>query len=743
MVAEIALAFTLISSAAVLVWQLNRLKTASPGFDPNGVLTFQITKPVQSENVPAGGAAGFNPTPDSAARLSAYADRLLDALQPIPGISSAAVTNQLPLNGCCYSGYILPERRRYDREPRESVSLVSVSPGYFKTLGIPLLAGRLLNRHDTNENIVAIVIDEEAAKRYWPGQNAVGKFGRFSGPQGTRFQVVGVVGTVRNEGLGETPMPEVYLLKDLAPPSPIQFAVRSSLPAATLAPAIRRAVAQVDPNQPIYAIRSLREIVSSSLFFQRIESVVVTVFAFAALLLAVLGIYSLTSYSVRQRTTELGTRMALGATGGDVLRLIVGNGLRLSLYGLLAGALAVIGATALVMHFLNVRQHDPAPYLFSIVAIALLAVLASLVPGWRASLLSPMVAIRNENDSIWAVARQALERVREHVAAERPHAALDSSLLTEFVEASRRAGSFAEALSASLAHLRIKLSAESAVLLEKVSADDYRCVAVVPAQKDRETFAIPETGFLLNRLRFYSGPMSFVAEDFETALRWAREQKPQLVRELQLLQTVGLRLAAALRTKNDVIGLLFFGAPEGRAHYTSAEKMLLTACAEQFALTLENALLHERVLEQEKIRHDLALATEVQKRLLPESPPRIDGSSIEAFTLAARSVGGDYYDFLQVREHRLGIALADIAGKGIAAALIMAVVQASLRILATEENISLPELAAKMNRFLHGSTGSASYATFFYAQLDPSKRKLSYVNAGHNPPYLIRRLNGY
>jgi sigma-B regulation protein RsbU (phosphoserine phosphatase) len=120
----------------------------------------------------------------------------------------------------------------------------------------------------------------------------------------------------------------------------------------------------------------------------------------------------------------------------------------------------------------------------------------------------------------------------------------------------------------------------------------------------------------------------------------------------------------------------------------------------------------------------------------------MNGSAIDAFTLAARSVGGDYYDFLEVGEHRLGIALADIAGKGIAAALIMAVVQASLRILTTEDSISLPELAARMNRFLHRSTGSASYATFFYAQLDPSEHKLRYVNAGHNPPYLIRRLKG-
>ena len=135
----------------------------------------------------------------------------------------------------------------------------------------------------------------------------------------------------------------------------------------------------------------------------------------------------------------------------------------------------------------------------------------------------------------------------------------------------------------------------------------------------------------------------------------------------------------------------------------------------------------------------MALATEVQRRLLPQSAPSVPGTSLDAFTLPARTVGGDYYDFLQLGDRQVGIALSDIAGKGIPAALIMGVVQASLRMLASENNLSLPELAAKMNRFLHRSTGSASYATFFYALLDSDSRRLCYVNAGHNPPYVVRR----
>jgi len=146
------------------------------------------------------------------------------------------------------------------------------------------------------------------------------------------------------------------------------------------------------------------------------------------------------------------------------------------------------------------------------------------------------------------------------------------------------------------------------------------------------------------------------------------------------------------------------------------------------------------VVQQEKLNRDLALAVEVQRRLLPERPPATAGADLAAVSLPARGIGGDYYDFLDAGDHRIGIALADIAGKGIAAALIMAVVQASLRILSTEENISLPQLAVKMNRFLYRSTTSNSYATFFYAQIDEQSRQLRYVNAGHNPPYLLRSL---
>jgi sigma-B regulation protein RsbU (phosphoserine phosphatase) len=197
-------------------------------------------------------------------------------------------------------------------------------------------------------------------------------------------------------------------------------------------------------------------------------------------------------------------------------------------------------------------------------------------------------------------------------------------------------------------------------------------------------------------------------------------------------------MAVPLRAKGEIIGVLLLGPKADRAQYSDGERQLLRQCAEQLTLMIENARLTTRVVEQEKLRRDVALAAEVQRRLLPGQPPEFAGGVLAALSLPARSVGGDYYDFFDLGDQRIGIALADIAGKGVAAALIMAVVQASLRIVAAEEGTSLPELAAKMNGFLHRSTGSNSYATFFYAQLDERSRQLRYVNAGHNPPYLLR-----
>jgi sigma-B regulation protein RsbU (phosphoserine phosphatase) len=225
-------------------------------------------------------------------------------------------------------------------------------------------------------------------------------------------------------------------------------------------------------------------------------------------------------------------------------------------------------------------------------------------------------------------------------------------------------------------------------------------------------------------------------------MRWAADHHTERLAEIETLKRLDVRMAAALRTKQEISGVLLLGPPASRSEYTAAERRLVRTCATQLALMVENGRLTDRVVEQEKLRRDLALAAEVQKHLLPPYPPDAAVASLAAISLPARSVGGDYYDFIELGEHQIGVALADVAGKGVAAALIMSVVQASLRILSCENNVTLPQLAAKMNQFLHRSTPSNSYATFFYAQLDKSTRRLRYVNAGHLPPYLLHSQGG-
>jgi serine phosphatase RsbU (regulator of sigma subunit) len=446
---------------------------------------------------------------------------------------------------------------------------------------------------------------------------------------------------------------------------------------------------------------------------------------------------------VRHRTVEIGTRMALGAVGRDVLRLVLGDGIRMAAYGVAIGGVAVIAAVFLLKsEIFGIRIDGPLPFLYSTGIVAGIAALACFFPGWRATLVAPMAAIRDDPGSIWRSARTGARglatRVSGLIAGSGDEAAVsEGALMAEFVDSSRHAESFRQAIQLALEGLREAIRCESALLLEKSSAQAYRGVARAPGEPGIDC-TVPAGGLLVGRLRGYPYPLPLTPGDFETWSRWAAAEKPEHVAEIECLRGAGAALAVPLLAKNEIAGILLLGPPVGRAEYNAAEKRALRNCAGQFALMIENARLTDRMVEQEKLNRDLQLAVEVQKRLFPDKPPASATMALAGISLPARSVGGDYYDFLDLGGQRIGIALADVAGKGVAAALIMSVVQASLRILATEENVSLATLAARMNRYLHRSTGSNAYATFFYGQIDERTRQLRYVNAGHNPPCLLR-----
>jgi serine phosphatase RsbU (regulator of sigma subunit) len=472
-----------------------------------------------------------------------------------------------------------------------------------------------------------------------------------------------------------------------------------------------------------------------------------SLFALAAFLLASLGIYGVTSYSVRERTVEIGTRMAVGARRRDLLRLVLGDGFRMAVYGILIGIPAATGAAWFVVRYLGVRRVDILPYsssavLFASVAmVTSVAMVASFLPAWRATTLSPMVALRGESESLWATGRRSFRAIRwrgNSDAAER----LAPSLPVGFIDASRRAESFSHALALVLGDLREAVHAQSAMLFENVTHPGFQYFFRAASPPQSIAGAIPVAGFLAARLKSQSYPLAFATGEIEAVLAWARQEKTQNVAELECLLGIGLRLAAPLQVKNEIAGLLLLGPPvEPRESYGRAGRELVQVCAQQLALLLENARLTGRVVEQEKVRRDVALAAEVQERLLPQKSVETSFTSIAAFTLPARTIGGDCFDFVEFGPNQVGIALADVAGKGVAAALIMAALQTSLRIITADREVSPSQLAARMNDVIFRATGAERYATFFYARIDGEKRQLHYVNAGHNPPFLIRTLS--
>jgi serine phosphatase RsbU (regulator of sigma subunit) len=562
--------------------------------------------------------------------------------------------------------------------------------------------------------------------------------------------------TCATTALNRPAAPEIYVPAGVLGVNPMNVVVRSDLPADQLIAAVRRTVRQADPTLVMENVRTIHDIVLNNLQLERLSSLVMTFFGLAALLMATLGIYDVVSYFVRQRTVELGTRMALGAVNRDLVALVLGGGLKLALAGVAVGSIALVGGVWLLVRYLEVANFGWLPFAASTAVVVLVAAGAASVPAWRTTLISPMAAMREQPPSVWRWARQRMERaardVREAVVGADDSGSDISAadVLTAFVDAARGADSYSGALRAVLASVCEELHVESAALLERRdgSTPEYRCLVAAGAL---ETAApvVAADGFLITRLHAYPFPLPFAPNELDAVAEWAAVHRPDRLDEIRALAAAGIQLAVPLRTRSEILGVLLLGErsfdsralAQGRpqrAGFSAHEKQLLRASADQFALMIENARLTDRVVEQETLRRDIALASGVQRRLLPDAPPRIECADFAAVSVPARRIGGDYYDFVELRDRGIGIALADVSGKGVAAALIMSVVQASLRIISSEGDVPPPRLVARMNEFVYRSTPGNKYATFFYAQLDVQRRQLRYVNAGHNAPYLLR-----
>src|SRR5829696_3584658 len=272
--------------------------------------------------------------------------------------------------------------------------------------------------------------------------------------------------------------------------------------------------------------------------------------------------------------------------------------------------------------------------------------------------------------------------------------------------------------------------------------------AAAQAEPGGKRLQLSKRAFVVRRLMNLSTPLVIEPREIETWSQALNSVLPELreerASEHEVLHTIKSRILIQIKQKNELVGILSFGPRRGGFQYSAADRELLMSIAAQLALIIDNARLTERMVAQERMRRELALAAEVQQRLLPSCAPKGAGMEIAGFCEPARGVGGDYYDFIDFDDKQLGVAIADVAGKGMPAALLMSTVQATLRSLTARNGNNgsasheLSSIVSKLNRLLFNTTNGEHYVTFFYATFDQTTQRLTYVNAGHNPPLYLQ-----
>ena len=394
-VAEFAIALVLLAGAGLLLKSFARVQEQSPGFDASNVLTMRIVLPQEKYKAYDEHRAFFS--------------NLFERLRSLPGVEAVGANNLLPFNGSGGSrGFLIEGRPVPAGQPHPEEQLRFITPGYFDAMRIPLMRGRDISERDITGAPRVAVVSRSMAERYWPGEEAVGKRFAYSGlREGDKpdwIEIVGVVGDIKHRGLDVDSKPEIYVpvyqplfVNRPTPPLSLYVAMRTKGDAASLAPAARRAVLAVDPEQAVANMKTMEQRIAESVSPRRFNMALLGLFAGVALLLAVVGIYGVMSYAVARRTHEIGVRVALGAQGRDVLRLVLGQGMWLALVGVGAG-LALAYAATRVMSSLLYGVSATDPLTFSLVALILTAaaLLACLAPARRATKVDPMEALRYE-----------------------------------------------------------------------------------------------------------------------------------------------------------------------------------------------------------------------------------------------------------------------------------------------------------------------------------------------------------
>ncbi|HEY0324287.1 MAG TPA: ABC transporter permease [Pyrinomonadaceae bacterium] len=386
-ICEVALSLVLLIGAGLLFRSFLHLQAVELGFQPQRVLTFRLTP------------SGANFTKD--AQYSTFYSQVAERIKTLPGVDAVGVINTLPLVKGPTTAFRVEGRPLLTPDKWPGVNYRSVSPDYFRTVGASLLKGRALDAHDNDSAPLVVLVNQSLVRRDFEGEDPVGKRINTGGTardgQPIWFEIVGVVADVRSLELNSEPTPEIYTSYLQDPFAGMSYVVRSQVEPESLVPMVREAVRQVDKAQPIAEVREMEQIVSEAAAQPRFNTRLLGIFASMALLLAAAGIYGVMSYAVAQRTHEIGVRMALGAQTRNVLQLVVGQCLKLTLVGLALGLICAFAMTRIMATLLyGVKPTDPWTFAIGALLLTVVALLACYLPARRATKVDPLVALRYE-----------------------------------------------------------------------------------------------------------------------------------------------------------------------------------------------------------------------------------------------------------------------------------------------------------------------------------------------------------